>query len=320
MSGAAVYVKDGIIYDYRGKVLVYDFFIRDSTLYFISTFENSNGPELTIKIGAQTVQTIKETALKEPEPVRYFSCPYTGPERIVAVINGCSLSLSVPIVKPLRHGLAICTLFKHESPADVLRFVEYYRMQGVTAFYLYYNGPLRALVNMPQDYDIIYKAWDFNYWNTGSGYRHCAQSVFLTMVRCRYLASCDWLALIDLDEFISGSQLLSDYLKGCADVDVIRIRNYWSTRDGQSLLYSAVPGTWTDRTKCIYRGSFRGEFAIHGPKVRCKPICYYKELQAADLKLLHVIDVLHPDRKDLLVPPLLSIHDSSTAAPYQVYA
>jgi hypothetical protein len=156
---------------------------------------------------------------------------------------------------------------------------------------------------MPQDVDINYTTWAFNYWNDYSDYRHCAQSVFLTMVRCRYLPTCDFLALVDLDEFIhcNGGRLW-DYLKGCSpDVDVIRIRNHWSVRAVRGLLYSAAPGSWTDRTKCIYRGSFGGEFSIHGPKA----FGSYKELQATDLKLLHDISVLHPDRKDLLTEPMI---------------
>lgn len=292
-----VYLKDGVIYDFSGKILVYDFFIRDSTLYFISTFTNSKEPVLTIKIGGTH---IKETSLNEQEPVRYFSCP-SGVSTVN--INGFSLRLVPPIVEKRKLGLVICTLFKNETPADVLRFVTYYRVQGVTMFYLYYNGPADGMDGMPQGDDIVYKAWNFNYWNklTGDGYRHCAQSVFLTMVRWRYLAYCDWLALVDLDEFIYCDLRLADYLKGCAE-DVIKIRNYWSTRDSDGrLLYSDVPGTWNERTKCVYRGSFNGEFGIHGPKARGS----YKELKAHDLKLLHLIDVLHPARKNLLEPPLL---------------
>ena len=204
--------------------------------------------------------------------------------------------------------MAIATLFKFETPGMVQRFIEYYRLQGVEAFYFYFNGP-ELPAGMPEDVDVFYRLWDFPYWNKADfQYMHCAQSVFLTTVRLRHLADCEWLALIDFDEFIyydgaSGcAKRLVDYLDSCKSYDVVRVRNHWSTcpDSGGPISFVEESGDWIDRTKCIYRRCFNGQFAIHGPK---KPELF-KEFRALDLKLLH-LTMLHPERKELIKEPLM---------------
>lgn len=298
-------IEGSIIYDDGGSVIIYDTFIRQGKLFFVSTFLNSVIPNFRIKVEGCK---ITEVALNEQEPVRYFVCDVGSKQKFNVYINGNISVLEPPIVKPLvkKWRLAIATLFKFETPAMVQRFLEYYRLQGVEAFYFYFNGP-ELPAGMPEDVDVFYRIWNFPYWNKADfQYMHCAQSVFLTTVRLRHNADCEWLALIDLDEFIycdvSGMPLVG-YLESCKSYDVVRIRNYWSTcaDSGGPISFVAEGGDWIDRTKCIYRRTFNGQFSIHGPKKGG----LFKEFRALDLRLLHLIQ-LHPERKILLKAPLMT--------------
>ena len=291
-----------VIYDEGGSIVVYDTFIRREKLYFISTFHNSVYPRFKIKIEGCKVN---EVALNEQEPVRYFVCDVASKTKFNMYMNGNISVLEPTVVLPLarRWKLAVATLFKFETVAMVERFLDYYRRQGVEMFYLYFNGP-ELPAGLVNDVDVHYRLWDFPYWNKPDfTYMHCAQSIFLTTVRLRHLDDCEWLALIDLDEFIyhgiemGTSGRLVDYLESCKSYDVVRMRNHWSScpDDGGPITFAVESGDWLDRTKCIYRRSFNGQFAIHGPK----NIGNFKEFRALDLRLLH-LTTLHPERKELI--------------------
>lgn len=293
-------IKDGDV------IIVYDTFIRNGRLYFISTYLRSYDPAFRLKVEGHK---LTEVGLNEPEPARYFFCdikPDFRDKELNLFINGtiCTLRPEV-LALTKKHPLAIATLFKYESGAQVQRFLDYYRMQGVTAFYLYYNGA-ELPEDLPVDVDVFYRLWDFPYWNdVNMTYMHCAQSVFLTTVRFRILPDCAWLALVDLDEFIycSGGPLVHYLADLPAAYDVVRVRNYWSMcpDSGGPIQYNVDGGNWLDRTKCIYKGSFKGLFAIHGPKA----VGDFKEFKADDLKLLHVVNDLHKDRVALIKEPTL---------------
>ena len=291
-----------VIYDEGGSIVVYDTFIRRGKLYFVSTFHNSVYPKFRIKVEGCK---ITEVALNEQEPVRYFVCDVGIKDKFNIYVNGNIHVLEPTVLAPLarRWKLAVATLFKFETVAMVERFLDYYRRQGVEMFYLYFNGS-ELPVGLVDDVDVCYRLWDFPYWNKPDfDYMHHAQSIFLTTIRLRHLDDCEWLALIDLDEFIyhhiemRRSGRLLDYLESCKSYDVVRVRNHWSScpEGGGPITFVAESGTWLDRTKCIYRRSFNGQIAIHGPK----ELGNFKEFRALDLKLLH-LTMLHPERKELI--------------------
>jgi hypothetical protein len=296
-----------VIYDEGGSLVVYDTFIRRGKLYFVSTFHNSVHPNFRIKVEGCKVT---EVALNEAEPVRYFVCDIgkdnkDNKKQFNIYVNGNIHMLEPTVVLPLakRWRLAVATLFKFETVAMVERFLDYYRRQGVDMFYLYFNGP-ELPAGLVDDVDVCYRLWDFPYWNKPDfTYMHYAQSIFLTTIRLRHLDDCEWLALIDLDEFLyydiemGRSGRLLDYLETCKSYDVVRVRNHWSycPDSGGPITFTVESGDWLDRTKCIYRRTFNGHFAIHGPK----NIGNFKEFRALDLRLLH-LTTLHPERKELI--------------------
>ena len=303
------YIKN----DY-GTFIVFDYFIRNRKIYFISTYYSPTKP--TFKLNLEKVPLI-EFSLKEQEPVRYFSGAIDDSQKEFSLyINGNVHVIQPVIVKELavKHKLVVATLFKNETPSMIRRFLDYYRRQGVDHFYLYYNGAtlplgLHESQSLPVSSDITYRTWDFPYLlSADDGYLHCAQAVFLTTFRLRHFDDCEWAMLIDLDEFIWSLDegiLLIDYLNTVVDseVNVVKLQNYWSKVPdvGGVMSFSGVGLGWIHRTKCIYRRSYRGYFGIHAPKSNNDTVI----MECHDLYLLH-LTTLHPERNLLIQPPILN--------------
>ena len=297
-------LNDTIIRQNDNSVLIHDIFIRDDKIYFISTFWSPISPK--IKISIDDVK-LTEHAMNQHEPVRYFS-GFVGTKRKFNLnINGNIHIIEPRVIKTLakKHRFAIATLFKFETVGMVKRFITYYRSQGCTMFYLYYNGPVLP-EDLPKDSDILYRIWNFTYFLSGE-YIHCAQSAFLTTVRFRYLPDCDFLALIDLDEYIYSLDeklLLVDYLYSLNNnCNVIKMQNHWAkcSELGGPISYNKSGLGFVHRTKCIYKGSFQGHFAIHEPKKESSE----KVFQSPYLLLLH-LTMFHKERDNLIKEPILN--------------
>lgn len=291
--------------------IIFDTFIRDGTLYLVSTYWSTSKPKVNVSVDGFKVE---EHGLNQGEPVRYFSCKVNNVADLRIRVNGLLHRVKPSIVVvPLKvkKRFAIATLFKHESPALIRRFLEYYRKQGCDAFYLYYNGPVLPN-DMPFGTDIYYRLWNFPYFNKTHDYIHCAQMTFLTTVRFRHFEDCNWLALIDMDEIIynldNGCSLI-DYIERCNDYDVIKLQNHWSTcpQSGGPITYSLIGNGWSIRTKCIYNRRFTGTFSIHEPKTSCKILC------CDELKLLHVVDGVHDERLGWVLPPVCTTNNNLIA-------
>lgn len=294
----------GSIIRLDNNIVIYDFFIRNQKIYFVSTFFTPTKPNLRLNIADVKLQEVR---MNEYEPLRYF-WGFVGTKKTFRLfINGNAHTIEPVIINPLvkPDNLAIATLFKFETAAMITRFLTYYRTQGCTMFYLYYNGP-KLPADLVKGPDIVYRLWDFTYF-LKDVYIHCAQTVFLTTVKLRHFMDCEFLALIDMDEFIANvdeSVLLVDYLKSTpVDCDVIKIENYWAkcSDTGGPIIYSSEGLGFIHRTKCIYKRSFKGHFSIHGPKKTQG----FKMYECNDLKLLH-LTTMHSERNVLIKEPILS--------------
>lgn len=299
------YIKD----EYK-TFIVFDFFIRNKKIYFVSTYYSSLTPVFSLKIEKVALTDFQ---VKEQEPIHYLSGAVDGRREFNLFINGNFFCVQPALVKPLiiRRRLVVATLFKNETVAMINRFLSYYRGQGVDYFYLYFNGP-ELPVGLPQGLDIMYRIWDYPYLlKADDGYLHCAQSVFLLTFKLRHFDDCDWALLIDLDEFVwsldEGITLI-DYLTELDDsVNVVKLQNYWSMvpDSGGPISFSGIGLGWINRTKCIYRNSFKGYFGIHAPKSHHNIDFLHTEIQCNDLYLLH-LTTLHPERNGLLQVPILN--------------
>lgn len=288
--------------DLSGNVIIYDYFIRSGFFYMISTYWSEDSPALKVSINGMPVSA---EGYQEYMSTRYYKFPMPDTGLVWVTINGVEYELMPDIIKPSKHKLGLVLNFKHESIAWIRRFLDYYRKQGVDAFYFYYNG-----TSLPKDLitgpDIKYHLWDCKFKIFEHRFIHSAQTTAYSSFRWRYYDDCEWVAVVDFDEFIcdiTEKGRLVDIL-GRMDCDVVMLDNHWATvsDSGGVITYSKKTCGFNydnGRTKCIYRtGTYRDEWSIHLPKADCKMI------KSRYLVFFHVIDCLHPERKAVIAEPI----------------
>ena len=160
--------------------------------------------------------------------------------------------------------VSITTLFQGDFQLIKI-FYDYYIRQGVTNFYLYYNGALMKDIieayNLP---GVVLIEWNFRYWNEGKTFQHHAQLGQISHALYRYgKESNKYMIFCDLDEYlyIPGKRL-SEYFTEHQDVDVFGFCNRWSSTLDNTIP-SSFPETFLtssqhefgDRSKCAYNTS-----------------------------------------------------------------
>lgn len=118
------------------------------------------------------------------------------------------------------------------------------------------------------------------------------------MFQQKYFDDNERIILADLDEFIinyRGGTILE--LLNTNESDVISARNYWAKISDNRITYTLNTLGTHSRTKCIYKGSYNRSLGIHRPKMTSPEDC-------ADLRMLHITNVLHPERTKDVVEPL----------------
>lgn len=281
------------IRDENGNFLLFDIFIRRNVLYFVSTFYGTGLPKLQIVVDG-IVPT--EVAYDQGEPIRYFWLPVGERKEFSCRINGRQMILRPDVVDGRNriYPLAIATLFKYETPKDIERFLTYYRAQGVAKFYLYYNGSTLP-ANLPTGNDILYKTWDFPYWNEKAQYKHNAQMTFLTSFRLRYSEANEWSAIIDLDEYIlvnRANETILSFLNK-SGWHLYQLKSYWAriSDDERTVLVNSAPNP--SQTKYIYKHFFKGMIGIHKPK----PYREQDFLEGGHDSALQIAHIVNPEGK-----------------------
>jgi hypothetical protein len=282
---------------------IYDIFIKNKNIYLISTYDSSSDVNVILTINDTH---LSEFSKKEYEPLRYFYGPLPDSNILTIKLNNTLYKIlnveDIEHIEPLenKHKFAFTTLFKDDH-SFIETSVKHYRKQGVDCFYLYYNG-YTLPEGLFQGPDIIYKTWDIQpYMNEkyGPKFRHNAQTAFLTMFHLKYFDDNEYVILADLDEFIipyADEMPLVDKVTSL-NKDVIKVKNHWAKLNGNTITYSSVASDSWHRRKCIYKGSYTNAIGIHGPK---DDIMY----DCTDLRMLHVIDILHPERIREMRDPL----------------
>lgn len=123
-----------------------------------------------------------------------------------------------PISEPIRGSVAICAIMKDEA-ANLLEWIAYHRVMGVQYFFLYDNGSSDGTAQLLKpliDAGIVnYRLWDLVPGQVAA-YEHCAACA---------VGNWDWIAFIDIDEFInvfSGSSI-QDFLARFPDSAAVAV-------------------------------------------------------------------------------------------------
>ncbi len=309
------------------RFLFSDVFIADSdagrNLIFISTYypdmEFDFG-EVAVTLDRTRLSLFEDNGRDEVEPMRAIiypigRLPYQASYNLEVQYRGQRVSMRINNEPPPdERKFALATLFKDDFE-QVETCYRYYKQQGVEHFYLFFNGRLsrlsKPLFSAP---DITYGEWNYRYWIDAGSKQHHAQSMFLTLMRYRFLPRSSYMALVDLDELMAvrgKNMTLRDYIYQ-ADEESVTAPMYWaevrnpnnaSLRNArQANLRGSTPNIsltdlehlWANpshegeaRTKTVYRGDYEGFCGVHRPK---RP---YDTNARDDLALYHLVNTTH---------------------------
>jgi hypothetical protein len=190
------------------------------------------------------------------------------------------------------HNLAICAMFKNESPW-LKEWIEYHRLMGVSKFYLYNNDSTDSFLDILTPYlqsglvelidwssstkdHAIYGVDDYCFVPFQIGaYNDCLKK--------RALGAARWVAIIDIDEFIvagKGCDSLLSLLEHSESKKVGALLLNWrcfgtshveELAQGDLLLHKLFLRTgddhpWNKHTKGIYQPKAVKFCAVHNPK------------------------------------------------------
>lgn len=291
------------IYSYSMPCKIYDIFIKNKSIYLISTHLSLSDVNVIVTVNDIT---LSEFSKKEYEPLRYFYGHLSDSNIITIKLNDIIYKIlnieNIEHIEPLenKHKVAFATLFKDDY-SFINNTVNHYRKQGVDYFYFYYNGSTLP-DGLFQGSDIIYKTWNiqpYMYINCAPNFVHNAQTAFLTMFHLKYFDDNEYVILGDLDEIIipynSNLRLLDKVIS--LNKDVIKVKNHWANLNENIITYSSLASDNLHRSKCIYKGSYTKAIGIHGPK---DGIIH----DSTDLRMLHINNILHPERIHEMSEPL----------------
>ncbi|GDZ95224.1 methyltransferase FkbM family protein [Planktothrix agardhii CCAP 1459/11A] len=127
--------------------------------------------------------------------------------------------------------LSICAIMKNEAPY-LMEWLEFHKLVGVERFYLYNNNSTDETLNIIEPYiksgQVILHNWPFSPGQQTLAYEHCLGT---------YCFESQWIAFIDLDEFLypTEHQNLRDILKEFSGVPAV----------GVNMLYFGTSGHLT---------------------------------------------------------------------------
>jgi hypothetical protein len=208
-----------------------------------------------------------------------------------------------------KHFLTLTTLFKHDYHLFPF-FYNYYTKQGVSHFYLYYNGiitpEIYTLFNQPRYKNVTLVEWNFHYWNPRKfKYFHHAQMGQIHHALYRYgKDTSEYMIFCDFDEYLhipcsyprSSYNLLHKYIKNNLDIDIFGFCNIWAdTSQYQYPNTQIIPkkilavaeneqNPYCERSKNIYKVSSINTIGIHQ---LCNDIYFLKLKSIVDLKMYH---------------------------------
>jgi hypothetical protein len=221
--------------------LFYDIFYKNNNIYIILPIYNVPTDSSSIKI------KVDNDELKTPITYKCAS----GNESILIYIynyvsNVYEINVTIEfnnIIKifKLNHikvnefpvnELSLTTLCKDDYTIFPL-FYEYYKNQGVSHFYIYYNGIITPEIQKVFELDnVTLIEWKFKYWNdrTKNKYSHHAQTGQINHALYRYGKDIsNYMLFCDLDEYCYIPNFsIKQYILDNKHINMVGFSNYWS--------------------------------------------------------------------------------------------
>jgi hypothetical protein len=221
------------------KYLFFDIFYKNNKLYMILPIydEPINSDEIQISLEDNLILNISEKIIKDSfEPIIIYIYDYQSNLSDININityknNTKNFTLkhikSKDILK--KEQLVITALFKDDYELFPL-FYDYYKKQGVTHFYMYYNGNVNQNIKeIFNKEDVTLIEWGYLYWLNTHKYIHHAQLGQMHRSLYLYGDDCEYMIFCDLDEYLYiPNTTILNYILNNPNVDKFGFCNRWS--------------------------------------------------------------------------------------------
>lgn len=285
---------------------IFDIFIKNEFVYAILSINNREINERDIKfsINSQNLNFYFKYVKNGPsEPILIFI--YNNPFELNNTIFEAKIDYNNSVKKmaidyildnSYLYNLTITTLFKDDYEIFPT-FYNYYKMQGVEHFYMYYNGivtkEIKNFFNYP---DVTLIEWNFKYFLSGCRYLHHAQMGQIHDALYKY-GKCNskYMIFCDLDEYLNVEKTtVKQFIFDNPKINLFGFCNIWSkTIDNKipnEIPKEIIIGDKLDygmRSKNIYKTSEFNVIGIHTNKCRCEIDWYPVDKAIVDLNMFH---------------------------------
>lgn len=275
----------------NNDVLFFDIFYKNNKIYLILPIYNEpySPNDIIIKVNNNQQPLNITTSYNKIgyEPIlNYIYYYYSNSTNIQVTVEYQNITREYTLEhiicnnKPL-NKLGITTLFKDDYLSFPF-FYQYYKKQGVSNFYMYYNGKItpeiREIFNKS---DVTLIEWDFRYWNFLDDekeeaikkgdylYAHHAQMGQLHHAIYRYGKELnEYMIFCDFDEYLYIPRYrLLDFIQTYPTIDLLGFRNKWAnadiTKEFPSKLITSEPFHYGIRSKNIYKLDSINTIYIH---------------------------------------------------------
>jgi hypothetical protein len=265
----------------ENTLLFCDIFYKNSKLYLICpvNWDGIKMPKLSVYCNGKILNLSQKYSKLEKEAAEVLIYNIESDEHEIKVLvkydNMEKEYILCHIKSTINNKLSLTTLFKTDYKIIDI-FYDYYIKQGVTIFYMYYNGKLTddiiSLFNKP---GIILIEWDFPYYHKNKFSTNYGQMAQLHHALYRYgKEENEYMMFCDLDEYlyIPGIPILK-YIENNPSIDLFGFRNIWAnTLDGkvpdkfpETFKCSAEIFPFMTRSKCVYKTDAIGTLGVHHP-------------------------------------------------------
>ena len=280
------------------EVLFFDIFFKNNKIYLILPIYNEpySTDDIIIKINNNPKPLIITTKYmkNQYEPILvYIYDYYVVEKKITATVEYKGIikeyELEHIVTSEIKHHiLSLTTLFKNDYKLFPF-FYDYYKKQGVSHFYMYYNGKLTDEIRQffDNNADVTLIEWDYVYWNdmtlSKNKYQHHAQLGQMHHAIYKYGKDInDYMIFCDFDEYLHiPNNTLYEYIIQRPGIDVVGFRNKWADpvdyfdnskpNTFPSKLLTSKPFRYGERSKNIYKLSSINTISIHFGHTYTKP-------------------------------------------------
>jgi hypothetical protein len=262
------------------KYLFFDIFYKNNNIYLIlPIYKNPIEPQtIKLSINNEIINFTESKEKNEYEPTLIYIYNYESiSETIIVNVEYNSIIKTFKLKNNIitnKHTLSLATLFKDDYKLFPI-FYNYYKNQGVSHFFMYYNGKLNSeIIDIFSFSDVTLIEWNYQYWNDNTcKYTHHAQMGQIHHAIYRYGKNIsEYMIFCDLDEYlyINHNCNIKNYILNNNHIDKFGFCNKWSNTI-DNIYPNTFPNTFLTsdsinygvRSKNIYKIQSINTIGIH---------------------------------------------------------